>query len=125
MRQRKGEEETSWCWAKVLCVKLPPPWLGSAQINNGLVKVSAASTFTAEVLLGALPALAPCHSHCPPPAWGTRHTLPQVPPFSGTSWGCPGSTMRTQFVAARHRKLPRNVLQHVKCTVLLMQSLLS
>lgn len=92
MRQRKGEEETFWCWAKVLCVKPPPPWLGSAQINNGLVKVSAASTFTAEVLLGALPALASCHSHCPPlcPPGGQGTRYPRYHPSLGQAVGAQG-----------------------------------
>lgn len=92
-----------WCWAKVLCVKLPrppSPWLLSAQINNGVVTVSAASGFTAEVLLSALPALAPCHSLCPPlcppgiQGTGCSRGYPflgqdrgaQTPPWGHSSW---------------------------------------
>lgn len=64
------------------CVWNFPPWLVSAQINNGVVKVSTASAFTAKVLLGAcLPQPLPT----PLPTWGTRHRLPQGPPFSGTT----------------------------------------
>lgn len=102
-----------------------PPWLVSAQINNGVVKVSSASAFTAKVLLGACPCTLPQPLPSLMPTWGTRHRLPRGPPFSGTSWGCPESTMGTQFLVARYRTLPRNVLQHVKCTALLTLSLLS
>lgn len=104
-----------------------PPWLVSAQIDNGTVKASAASAFAAEVLLGALPAPAPRCRHRPPscPPGGAKLGAVPGPPISGTSWGCPGSATGAQLPAPRQGKLPAGVPRCAEHAVPRTQPLLS
>lgn len=64
-----------------------PPWLVSAQINNGVVKVSSASAFTAKCCWVPVPA--PCHSHCPAlcPPEGQGTGYPRGHPSLGQAGG--------------------------------------
>lgn len=96
-----------------------PPWLVSAQIDNGTVKASAASAFAAEVLLGALPAPAPRYGHRPPscPPAGSKQGLPQGHPSLGPAGAAqgpprrygsrrPGVPQRAEHAVPRTQSLP-------------------
>lgn len=100
------------------CVRNFLLWLVSAQINDGVVKVSTASAFTAKVLLGAC---LPQH-----PATATAHlgVKAQATPGATLLWdklGVPRVHHGDTVLVVRYRIL----LQCVKCTVLPTLSLLS
>jgi len=72
---------TVWCRAKALHVKPPLRGRSLHRSITGVVAASTGGAFTPE-----LPAPAPLPA--PVPAGGAKHRAPQVPPVSGTRWGC-------------------------------------
>lgn len=108
----KGGRGISLVPGQSLACETSSPQSVSAQIDNRRVKASAASAFAADG------GWVPCLPHHPTAATarpcahlGGKHGLPQGPPVSGMSWGCPGSTMGARLLAPRHGKPPA----HSRC----------